>query len=758
MIKRFSQGWNLRFSDSSIEKVFKEECSKLHLISSSAVTLGLLILSAYMIILTSLPVYFLIFFITPLLPRSFLKHITLEAASFVFLNYHFAQGTIPEFFGTLLPSFLLQFFIWKRWELFSLLSLCKILIICQCTYLPNGLLVVGSYTFFAFLLEKDFRRGWANMKLEKESNQLYSELWMKIPCPVFIMSQKFNLLAQNISASQTYQNITQFQTIFTEENCSIINRSIKKIFMGQEKDQVLIKERNLFFMVYFKNVEWKFERCAEISIIEMEETQHFENIFNEFCGKQEKTLESLYNTLLQSYHEGSEIKSETLETFYNFCINYWSYQVILEQHTENAGSKDLVVLDIPCEITNSIEFVNLQSREKRVDYRFHNETTSSVSVLGNESRIKLFFYVVIDCSKKNSDSNSIVEFILQSFQVNNSICYTFTSTFVARKIDKEEISMIFNNKVQGTEDLYNFITKYDLSYATVMSNMRALNISLKSISYNKSVVTLSFLIRLEVTALPCTSQPLHMSTNRVTARNRVTWYNQEKSLKKSMKRMDIQTQDIVSIEHASDILLFKRISINSPGSAEGYIEYNHCPRSMPNILNISSFSNILEIDYPKPKRANTLTRVLKSKNNQFGVPMYLHTNKRPPKKFLFKECVKGLNYELGVYKILIADDMEDNRKRLQNLLGKFMDVSCEFAKSGRGAVEMYNSYSSLGYMYRIIFMDLVMPQMSGYEASQKIRQTERSKGLPQTYIVAITGDKDCLSKYKQFEINDIGKF
>ena len=73
-------------------------------------------------------------------------------------------------------------------------------------------------------------------------------------------------------------------------------------------------------------------------------------------------------------------------------------------------------------------------------------------------------------------------------------------------------------------------------------------------------------------------------------------------------------------------------------------------------------------------------------------------------------------------------------------------VLVSVAESGTEAVSRWQQE-----LPDIIFMDCLMPEMDGYEAAQKIRDSERQQGLPRTYIIALTanamqGDRErCLA-------------
>jgi CheY-like chemotaxis protein len=65
-----------------------------------------------------------------------------------------------------------------------------------------------------------------------------------------------------------------------------------------------------------------------------------------------------------------------------------------------------------------------------------------------------------------------------------------------------------------------------------------------------------------------------------------------------------------------------------------------------------------------------------------------------------------------------------------------MQVPYYTAENGQEAVERYKSESRKP---DIIFMDVSMPVMDGFQASQHIRAYEREESLPAAVIIAVTG-------------------
>ncbi|MEO1619992.1 MAG: ammonium transporter [Cyanobacteria bacterium J06632_3] len=89
------------------------------------------------------------------------------------------------------------------------------------------------------------------------------------------------------------------------------------------------------------------------------------------------------------------------------------------------------------------------------------------------------------------------------------------------------------------------------------------------------------------------------------------------------------------------------------------------------------------------------------------------------------------------YKILIVDDLSDNLQLLSDLLAS-VGFTIRQAHNGAEAVECWQQWQP-----DLIWMDLLMPVMNGYEATQRIRNMQSAarqlgEAVSQTVIVALT--------------------
>ncbi|GHN03099.1 hypothetical protein WSM22_45880 [Cytophagales bacterium WSM2-2] len=110
------------------------------------------------------------------------------------------------------------------------------------------------------------------------------------------------------------------------------------------------------------------------------------------------------------------------------------------------------------------------------------------------------------------------------------------------------------------------------------------------------------------------------------------------------------------------------------------------------------------------------------------------------------EEIIELNTEIKNIKVLVVEDMALNQLLMKTLLDDF-GFEREIAANGKIAIEKLQSK-----LYDIVLMDLQMPEMNGFEATEYIRNTLKSK-IP---IIALTADVTTvdLEKCKAVGMND----
>ncbi|MGF7139052.1 response regulator [Roseimarinus sediminis] len=84
------------------------------------------------------------------------------------------------------------------------------------------------------------------------------------------------------------------------------------------------------------------------------------------------------------------------------------------------------------------------------------------------------------------------------------------------------------------------------------------------------------------------------------------------------------------------------------------------------------------------------------------------------------------------YRFLIADDNRANVKVAEFILKPLSSIT-DVAANGQEALEKY-----MENRYDVILMDVQMPVMNGYEATQKIRHFEKELNLEKSAIIIAT--------------------
>ena len=92
--------------------------------------------------------------------------------------------------------------------------------------------------------------------------------------------------------------------------------------------------------------------------------------------------------------------------------------------------------------------------------------------------------------------------------------------------------------------------------------------------------------------------------------------------------------------------------------------------------------------------------------------------------------------------ILIVDDDEINRRTAQNILEE--DLTTALASSGKEALDYLQAYQP-----KLILLDLHMPDMSGFQVLEKLRENPQTKEIP---VIFLTADKDTDSEIESFRL------
>ncbi len=90
---------------------------------------------------------------------------------------------------------------------------------------------------------------------------------------------------------------------------------------------------------------------------------------------------------------------------------------------------------------------------------------------------------------------------------------------------------------------------------------------------------------------------------------------------------------------------------------------------------------------------------------------------------------------LGKHNVLIVDDLASNVKTLAEILKK--DYTVTISLSGEEALEIVE-----GGSVDIVLLDIIMPELDGYEVCQRIKETEIGKKIPIIFVTVLSESLD----------------
>ena len=138
--------------------------------------------------------------------------------------------------------------------------------------------------------------------------------------------------------------------------------------------------------------------------------------------------------------------------------------------------------------------------------------------------------------------------------------------------------------------------------------------------------------------------------------------------------------------------------------------------------------------------------IVKSKVNKGSTFSFNLTFKKSNTKIEIAKSEEVLNNEINDIRVLLVEDVKLNQLLMKLILDDF-NFKYDIADNGKIAIDKLQTET-----YNIILMDLQMPEMNGFEATEHIR----NKMNLQIPIIALTADVTTvdLEKCKAVGMND----
>lgn len=104
-------------------------------------------------------------------------------------------------------------------------------------------------------------------------------------------------------------------------------------------------------------------------------------------------------------------------------------------------------------------------------------------------------------------------------------------------------------------------------------------------------------------------------------------------------------------------------------------------------------------------------------------------------------------------KVLIAEDDFTSRKVISRLLSKYGE--CDITVDGREAITAFNMSLTSEEPYDLVCLDILMPELDGFQVLKTIRTMEQEEGIPKekrVKVIMTTALSDRKDVAKAFEL------
>lgn len=99
--------------------------------------------------------------------------------------------------------------------------------------------------------------------------------------------------------------------------------------------------------------------------------------------------------------------------------------------------------------------------------------------------------------------------------------------------------------------------------------------------------------------------------------------------------------------------------------------------------------------------------------------------------------------------VLIEDLLTDQELILFGFRKNNLYNKVHILQDGQEAVDFIDTFKREEFpMLKVIFLDLNLPKISGFEVLEKLKETEKTKGIPVVVLTSSASEKDIAQSYK----------
>ncbi|CAG9319763.1 unnamed protein product [Blepharisma stoltei] len=797
--KNVFQNPSLEYTDQMLESRFLSEIFKFQTTSFNYTSISLLFFLVGLYVYGKIQTLFIIAIVLSLLPFAIFKRLSwlpkrllLEFSCVIFEWENIGNGSISEGLGCFFFSFFLSFLLVKRWTLAMSFGILEGAVLWYKIGISIGIVVpILTYTFASSVLEKDTRDLWLLYYTYKKLHGAFHYFFMSSPNATFILNSAGKIIVYNKQAMNLLKKINKPETLLEEGLFSdifsdwykdsidlLISNAIKGIrgqdeflFLGNEQVIGIEYKEDLGCMVESDNVIWNSENCVRMTCIDISSQVMIRSLVNNLYRNLCLPVDSLNKELAHEFEHKKSVNKETLLMF-----NYIQKCLIDNLLFQTLFTSTLILnkdnFDINSEIHNIVELCHARASKKNITISYTKDLGIPPAVTGDQAInfhiLQTMLCLFIDKAIESSEISLIVEV---SSAVSKEVSVSYTFNYKSQKFKQSDYELIFKDRDsperRKTLDEILYLSKtYGVGIAVLDSVLRLLKGYVSNFcihNYKEFRQSLTIRIPYIINLKKPKNKMLQLSTPPIYETPLTAKWKPDKEKKPidESQKLEAQIKAIKGSRRSSksdNRTIEKCLNLSvKPIYSSTTVKYltsetdedSDVSNKMKSYAEGSPFlTGTSHISTNYSAATNSINHELSPVSaNKESIKIRGSPD--------FKRCESILQETPKIkiwrdtFKILIVDDDSTLRSIFDAILKGIYDTSTDFAWDGLEGVQQYKKSTENHKSYQIIFMDVYMPGMDGYKATQRIREIEREINAKKVFICGISGDKDLKDRCKE---------